>query len=114
MIDIKNYKIKLIIAAIGALFLISQTVFIVNEKQTAIILQFGEVKNIVSKPGISVKVPLMQNVIKLDARILDFDATTNEIIASDQRRLLVDAFIKYKITKLIPLNIKTKIINLSK
>jgi len=84
--------------AIGVVLLgVFQTFFTINEKQTAIVIQFGKVRRVISGAGLNVKVPFLQSIIKFDVRILDFDGNTSEVIASDQRRLLVDAFAKYKI-----------------
>jgi membrane protease subunit HflC len=92
-----KYSKSIILPFLIFLVLISQSFFVVNEKQTAIILQFGEVKKVINNAGLSFKTPFIQRVVLFDTRILDFDANTNEVIASDQRRIMVDAFIKYKI-----------------
>ena len=98
VLDFCYKNIYSMLIASGVLILIvAQSVFIVNEKQIAMILQFGEVKNVIQSPGIHVKVPLIQNILRFDARILHFDANTNEVIVADQHRMLVDAFTKYKI-----------------
>ena len=80
---------------IGLLALIIITVFlsviIVKEVNQAIILQFGDPKRIITKPGLNFKIPFIQNVVYLDKRILNLDAPPEEVIASDQKRLIVDA-----------------------
>ena len=73
------------------------SVFIVKEVNQAIVLQFGDPKRIITSPGLNFKIPFIQNVVYLDKRILNLDATPEEVIASDQKRLIVDAFARFKI-----------------
>ncbi len=78
------------VSAFSALYTVHQT-------QQALVLQFGNPVSTATDPGLHVKVPFIQNVIYLDKRILAFDAPAEEIIASDQKRLVVDAFLRYQI-----------------
>ncbi len=73
------------------------SIFIVKEINQAIVLQFGDPKRILVKPGLNFKIPFIQNVVYLDKRILNLDAPPAEVIASDQKRLIVDAFARFKI-----------------
>ena len=92
----KAQKILLpIVAVLGALVFFS--VFIVKEVNQAIVLQFGDPKKIIIEPGINFKLPFIQNVVFLDSRILNLDTPPAEVIASDQKRLIVDAFARFKI-----------------
>ena len=84
-----------IIVAIAALAFFS--IFIVKEVNQAIVLQFGDPKRIISKPGLNFKIPFIQNVVYLDKRILNLDTPPEEVIASDQKRLIVDAFARFQI-----------------
>ena len=84
-----------IIAVAG--FAIYLSLFTVKEINQAIVLQFGDPKNIVSKPGLQVKIPFIQNVVFIDRRILSLDPPPEEVIASDQKRLIVDAYARFKI-----------------
>ena len=84
-----------IIAVIAATAFFS--IFIVKEVNQAIVLQFGDPKKIISKPGLNFKLPFIQNVVFLDKRILNLDAPPEEVIASDQKRLIVDAFARFQI-----------------
>ncbi len=84
-----------IIIALGATAFFS--IFIVKEINQAIVLQFGDPKRIISSPGINFKIPFIQNVVFLDKRILNLDAPPEEVIASDQKRLIVDAFARFQI-----------------
>ena len=78
-------------------FTIFQSLFVVQEINQAIVLQFGNPKKIISEPGIKVKLPFIQNVVYIDKRVLNLDSPPEEIIASDQKRLIVDAFARFKI-----------------
>ena len=73
------------------------SIFIVKEINQAIVLQFGDPKRILMKPGLNFKIPFIQNVVFLDKRILNLDAPPEEVIASDQKRLIVDAFARFQI-----------------
>ena len=84
-----------IIVAIAALAFFS--IFIVKEVNQAIVLQFGDPKRIILKPGLNFKIPFIQNVVFLDKRILNLDTPPEEVIASDQKRLIVDAFARFQI-----------------
>ena len=91
-------KLKILLPIIGVLAFISYTtMFTVNEIQQGIILQFGDPKRVIQKAGLNFKIPFVQNVVLLDKRILNLDAPSEEIIASDQKRLIVDAFARFKI-----------------
>ena len=79
------------------LFTIFSALFIVKQTEQALVLQFGDPIRIIKEPGLKIKIPLIQNAIFYDTRVLDFDAEVEEVILSDQKRLLVDAFIRYKI-----------------
>ena len=84
-----------ITVVIGALLFFS--VFIVKEVNQAIVLQFGDPKKIILEPGLNFKIPFIQNVVFLDKRILNLDTPPEEVIASDQKRLIVDAFARFQI-----------------
>lgn len=90
----KKFIIPLIILIAATIFF---SVFIVKEINQAIVLQFGDPKRIIMKPGINFKIPFIQNVVFLDKRILNLDTPPEEVIASDQKRLIVDAFARFQI-----------------
>ncbi len=83
------------LAVIG--FLAYQALFVVTVTQQALVLRFGDVVGTRIEPGLFVKLPLIDNVLYLDKRVIDLDSPPLEIIASDQKRLVVDAFGRYKI-----------------
>lgn len=72
--------------------------FIVTQSQIALLLQLGRPVRTVDTPGLFFKIPFIQNVIIYDKRLLDVDLASAEIIASDQKRLVVDSYVLYKIT----------------
>ena len=73
------------------------SLFTVKEINQAIVLQFGDPKKIVTAAGLQFKIPFIQNVVFLDRRILSLDPPPAEVIASDQKRLIVDAYARFKI-----------------
>ena len=89
---------KFLIPAIVVLVvLIFQSVIIVQEINQAIVLQFGDPKKIITKAGLNFKIPFIQNVVYLDKRVLNLDNPPEEVIAADQKRLIVDAIARFKI-----------------
>jgi len=79
-------------------FALYSTFFIVKETHQAIVLQFGSPKKIYKDAGLYYKIPFIQNVQLIDKRVLEIDAPPEEIIASDQKRVIIDAYAKYIIT----------------
>jgi len=85
------------IIALFIAFLIYLSAFTVGMTQQAIVLQFGDPRAVITKPGLHWKLPVVQNVIYIDKRILSLNVPPEEIIAKDRKRLVVDAFARYKI-----------------
>ena len=86
------------LAALGALALSS--VFIVDERERVLVLQFGQVKQEISEPGLGFKVPLIQEVVRYEDRILGLPTQPLEVTPLDDRRLVVDAFARWRIVNL--------------
>jgi modulator of FtsH protease HflC len=84
----------LIVAGIFAM----SSLFIVDQTEQALVLQFGQPLRVIRTPGLQVKKPFIQNVIIYDKRLLDFEPPPEEVIASDQKRLIVDTYARYRIT----------------
>jgi len=82
--------IVIAIVAYGSLFTVYQT-------RQALVVRLGQPVRVVTEPGLNVKVPLIDSVISIDKRILDLEAPAQEVIAADQKRLVVDAFARYRI-----------------
>jgi membrane protease subunit HflC len=80
-----------------ALIGIISSVFIVDERETALVLQFGRIVSVKTEPGLAFKIPLVQEVVRYDSRILSRDIDPLEITPLDDRRLMVDAFARYRI-----------------
>ena len=74
------------------------SVFTVQQIESALVLQLGDPKRVLTDPGLYFKIPVIQNVIRIDNRILHLDAAPAEVIASDQKRLVADAYLRYRIT----------------
>ena len=90
----KMLKISVFVAVLTGL-LIYSTFFIVKETHQAIVLQLGEPKKVYKDAGLYFKIPLIQNVHFLDKRVIDIDAPAEEVIALDQKRIIVDAYAKF-------------------
>lgn len=72
--------------------------FIVHQNEQALVLEFGKPKRVISEPGLHWKIPVVESVDYFDKRILDLDTQPQEVTASDRKRLVVDAFTRYRIT----------------
>jgi len=96
MIEAKILK-KYIFILLGLLLTLGSSIYSLDQRQQALVLQLGEPVKVVKKPGLKLKVPFLQNVIFFDNRILDLAVEDQEVIASDQKRLIINAFTKFKI-----------------
>jgi membrane protease subunit HflC len=83
------------------LFLGYSSIFTVHQTRQALVVRLGEPRQVYGDPGIHFKWPLIENVIYVDKRILDLENSAQEVIASDQKRLVVDAFARYKIVDVL-------------
>ena len=90
-----------VIAAVVLLALILGygSLFTVYQTRQALVVRLGQPVRVVTEPGLNFKIPLIDSVIHIDKRILDLENPSQEVIASDQKRLVVDAFARYKITR---------------
>src|SRR5438128_8394840 len=83
------------------LFLIAivaySSVFTVQQTEQALVVRLGRPVDVVSQPGLNFKAPFIDSVISIDKRILDLENPAQEVIASDQKRLVVDAFARYRV-----------------
>ena len=85
--------IALVVAVVGVL----SSIFIVDEREKVLVLQFGQIKQVKTDPGLGFKIPFIQEVVRYDGRILSLDTAAIEVTPSDDRRLVVDAFARYRI-----------------
>ncbi|MEG6509150.1 protease modulator HflC [Methyloligella sp. 2.7D] len=81
------------LAALGAYL----SLFTVDPTEQALVLRFGEPKRVIKEPGLHAKVPFVDNVLYFDTRVLEVDTAPQEVIAAGQKRLVVDAFARYRI-----------------
>ena len=91
------YKIILIIFSVIAIIVFSKSVYILDQVEQSVELRFGKAVDQETQPGLKFKMPFVDNVEFFDNRILDLNADPKEVISSDRKRLIVDAFAKYKI-----------------
>jgi len=91
-------KSALLLPAVAVIIIgIMSSLFIVDERQKALVLQFGQIVRVQEEPGLGFKIPLIQEVVRYDDRILSRDLEPLEVTPSDDRRLVVDAFARYRI-----------------
>lgn len=93
-----TYLIPVVFLAVA---LVLSSIFIVDERQKALVLQFGQIRQVIEEPGLAFKVPFIQEVVFYDDRILSLDTTPIEVTPSDDRRLVVDAFARYRIADVV-------------
>jgi membrane protease subunit HflC len=86
------------VIALLAVFIAWGSMFSVYQTQQALVVRLGDPVRVITTPGLHFKVPLIDSVIMIDKRILDLDNPVQEVIASDQKRLVVDAFARYRIS----------------
>jgi membrane protease subunit HflC len=102
---------RLALIILGVIILVGgivafDSVYTVHQTQRALVLQFGRYVDTIDDPGIHLKLPLFQDVEFFDRRVLDLDPPAQEVILNDQKRINVDAFVRYRIAK--PLEFKRK------
>ena len=90
-----SFILPIIVVAIAAAL---SSIFIVDEREKALVLQFGQIKAVKEDPGLGFRIPLIQEVVKYDDRILSLETQEIEVTPSDDRRLIVDAFARYRIS----------------
>ena len=90
--------IAFLVAGFAALVVLSNTFYMVTETQQALVLQFGNPVKAVREPGLQFKIPFIQNVEYMDKRAINLNNPQAEVIMSDQKRVVVDAFALFKIT----------------
>ena len=90
-------NIIIVLALFMAFLTFTGAFFIVNERNQAIVLQFGEPRQVIIEPGLKFKIPFIQDAVFLDRRMLNLDPQPEEMILSDQKRIIVDSFARYRI-----------------
>ncbi|PPB80277.1 protease FtsH subunit HflC [Albidovulum inexpectatum] len=92
-----NRATLLLPVAVVAVAAALSSIFIVDEREKALVLQFGQIKAVHEEPGLYFKIPLVQEVVRYDDRILGLDVEPLEVTPLDDRRLVVDAFARFRI-----------------
>ncbi|MBE1292141.1 MAG: protease modulator HflC [Shimia sp.] len=93
-----TYLLPVLVIAIAGIL---SAIFIVDEREKALVLQFGRVVSVKEDPGLALKIPVIQEVVRYDDRILSIDVGPIEVTPADDRRLVVDAFARYRIADVV-------------
>lgn len=93
-----NYLIPIVVIAIVGVL---SSIFIVDEREKALVLRFGQIKQERYEPGIGFKLPILDEVVRFEDRILSLETDTIEVTPADDRRLVVDAFVLYRIDDIV-------------
>ena len=86
------------VLAVVVIFVALSSMFVVNQYEIALVLQFGQARRVIDEPGLKFKVPFVQNVVFFVKRVLNFDTPSEEVPTVDQKQLIVEAFAKFRIT----------------
>jgi len=93
-------NLHLVLFCLGILLVLgAQSLYIVQQPEQAIVLQFGDPVRLVQEPGLKFKIPFIQNVIFYDTRLLNLEPPAQEVVLKDKKRLDVDTFSRYRITE---------------
>ncbi|MBO29667.1 MAG: protease modulator HflC [Rhodobacteraceae bacterium] len=91
----------LIAVAVVALIVVLSAIFVVDEREKALVLRFGQIKQVRTEPGIGFKVPLLDEVVRYDDRVLSLETPVIEVTPADDRRLEIDAFVLFRIDDVV-------------
>lgn len=94
----KVIAILLAILVVAGGIVASSTLYTVNETQQAMVMRFGKVDHVITEPGLKFKIPFVQNVVFVERRVLSVSTNRSEYLTLDQKRLMVDAFARFKIS----------------
>ena len=97
MVD-RRLLIVIAVALVVVGIVATSALFIVDQTEQALVLQFGQPRRVIREPGLWVKRPFLEDVRPYDNRLLDFEPPPEEVIVSDQKRLVVDTYTRYRIT----------------
>ena len=99
VIDMASFRLATIVVLLAGAFVLYNSAFTVNQTQQALVLQLGDPKRTIQEPGLAFKLPFIQDVTYYEKRVLSLiPQDAQEVILSDQKRLMVDAYARYKIT----------------
>jgi membrane protease subunit HflC len=94
----RRILVAVAVLLVAAGILLTNALFIVDQTEQALVLQFGQPRRVIRDPGLWVKRPFLEQVVLYDNRLLDFEPPQEEVIVSDQKRLVVDTYTRYRIT----------------
>ena len=90
-------SLLIMLCTLGGLFVLGSSIFVVDQVNQAVVLQFGEAKAFHNEPGLKFKLPFIQEVMFYEKRIIDYDSDPISVMTVDQKRLNVDAYVRYRI-----------------
>lgn len=93
-----GFLIPIVVIAIAGLL---SSIFVVDEREKALVVRFGQIKRVVTEPGLGFKVPLLDEVLRFEDRILSLETELIEVTPADDRRLEIDAFVLYRIDDIL-------------
>jgi membrane protease subunit HflC len=94
----RRILIVIAVVLVAAGILMDSSLFIVDQTESALVLQLGQPRRVIRDPGLQFKRPFVEDVVIYDNRLLDFEPPPEEVIVSDQKRLVVDSYARYRIT----------------
>tara|TARA_E500000081_G_C6134374_1_gene355737 strand:+ start:1609 stop:2493 length:885 start_codon:yes stop_codon:yes gene_type:complete len=94
----KSFKLSFVVILIALVVILANSIYIVTDKQTGILLRFGEIIDPKIESGLHFKIPILNTVRKFDSRVLTLDAVPQPYYTEEKKRLIVDAFVKWKIS----------------
>jgi modulator of FtsH protease HflC len=94
----RRLLIVIAVVLVAAGILMDSSLFIVDQTESALVLQLGQPRRVIRDPGLQFKRPFVEDVVIYDNRLLDFEPPPEEVIVSDQKRLVVDSYARYRIT----------------
>jgi modulator of FtsH protease HflC len=92
-----KYTVGIVVVVVAGLILLTQSIFILDEGEQAVITQFGEPVNVVQEPGLHFKRPFIHSVIRFDKRVLTRDPAPSEYLTLDRKRVVIDAVARWRI-----------------
>jgi modulator of FtsH protease HflC len=93
----RTVAIAAAVVAVVLVLLALSSLFVVDQTQQALVLRLGEPRRMIQEPGLKLKQPIIENVVYFDRRVLDIEPPSEEVIATDQKRLVVDSFARFRI-----------------
>ncbi|MEQ6247438.1 protease modulator HflC [Sulfitobacter sp. HNIBRBA3233] len=93
-----SFLLPIVVIAVAAVL---SSIFVVDEREKALVLRFGQIKQVIVEPGLGVKVPLIDEVVRFDDRILSLETPVIEVTPADDRRLEIDAFVLFRIDDVV-------------